>query len=216
MRDEGMSTEDLIARLAVEPRPASGSLGALAWAPPTALALTGLPFLAALGVRADLAAALADPVTAMKWLLPLAVAVLSMALAWRLARPEARAGARALLYVPIALLAAGLVAAALAALPVPAWGAAVQGSTTLICLMSILGMSLGPLAATLWALSRGATTAPRRTGFLAGLGSGGLAAVLYALHCNEDAAPFFVTWYGLAIVAAGGLGALVGPRALRW
>ena len=213
---ERPSTEDLIARLAAEPRPAPGPAGALAWAPPAVLVLTGLPLLAVLGVRADLAAALVDPVTTMKWVLPLGVAGLSMALAWRLARPEARAGARPLLYGPVLLLAAGLVASALASLPVSAWAAAMRGSTRLLCFTSILGLSLGPLAATLWALNRGATTVPNLTGFLAGIGSGGLAAALYALYCNEDAAPFFVLWYGLAILAAGGLGALLGPRALRW
>ena len=216
VKAERMSTDDLITRLAVEPRPAPGPAGAFGWAPPAALLLTGLPLLVALGVRSDLATALIDPVTAMKWLLPLAVAGLSMVLAWHLARPEARAGRRMLLYIPVLLVATGLVAAALAALPVPDWGTAVRGSTRLVCLASILGMSLGPLAAALWALRQGASTAPRLSGLLAGLGAGGLAATLYALHCDEDAAPFFVTWYGLAILAAGGLGALLGPRALRW
>ena len=209
-------TDDLIARLAAEPRPAPGPGGPLAWAPPAAIALLGLPALAALGLRPGLGQAMGDPVTAMKWALPLAASVLSFGLALRLARPEARLGARALLFVPLLVLAVALVVAALAALPPPAWGAATRGSTHAACLFSVLGLSFAPLAAALWALRRGASTAPRLSGLLAGLGAGGLAAALYAFRCTEDAPPFFVTWYGLAILAAGALGALLGPRTLRW
>jgi hypothetical protein len=38
----------------------------------------------------------------------------------------------------------------------------------------------------------------------------------YALTCPEDGAAFLATWYGLGILAVGGLGALLGPRLLRW
>ena len=211
-----MTTDDLIARLAAAPRPAPGLGGPLVWAPTATAVFVGLPALAVLGLRPDLVRALNDPVTAAKWALPLALAALSFALALRLARPEARLGARALLFAPVLALAGALVASALAALPPFAWGSAIRGGTRAACLLSVLGLSLGPLAAALWALSRGASTAPRLSGLLAGLGAGGLAAALYALHCIEDAPPFFVTWYGLGILGAGGLGVLLGPRALRW
>lgn len=215
MRPE-LSTDDLIARLAATPQPAPGPARPLAWAPLAALALFGGPVLAALGLRPDLALAMGDPVTVTKWALPLTVAGLCFVLALRLTRPEARLGARALLFAPVLGLAAALVAAALADLPPPAWGAVIRGGTRAACLLSVVGLSLAPLAASLWALRRGASTAPRLSGLLAGLGAGGLAAALYALHCIEDAPPFFVTWYGLGILLAGGLGALLGPRVLRW
>lgn len=209
-----MRTDDLIARLAADPRPRPGPARALA--PLAGLAMTGLPILAALGVRPDLGAALVDPVLATKWALPLAVAAVALPLAWRRSRPEARLGARLLLLAPVVLVGSALVASALASVPGEAWWPVVRGDTRLECLASVVGMGLGPLAAALWALGGGATTAPRLSGLLAGLGAGGLAAALYALHCDEDAAPFFVTWYGLGILLVGTLGALLGPRALRW
>lgn len=211
-----MRTDDLIAHLAADPRPRSLPPWAPALVPLVGLALTGAPILAALGVRPNLGTGLADPVTAMKWALPLAVAAVALPLAWRRSRPEARLGAQPLLLMPVVLVALALVLSALSALPSEAWGPAFRGSTRLVCLGSVVGMGLGPLAAALWALGRGATTAPRLSGFFAGLGAGGLAAALYAVHCNEDAAPFFVTWYGTGILLVGALGALLGPRVLRW
>jgi hypothetical protein len=38
----------------------------------------------------------------------------------------------------------------------------------------------------------------------------------HALHCDEDAPMFLAVWYGLAILALGGIGAVAGTRALRW
>jgi hypothetical protein len=185
-------------------------------APLAGLALTGAPILVVLGVRPDVGAALVDPTTAMKWALPLAVAAVALPLAWRRSRPEARLGSWPLLLAPVVLTAMALVFSALATRPSEAWESAFRGSTRLVCLTSVVGMGLGTLAAALWALRRGATTAPRLSGLFAGLGSGGLAAALYAVHCTEDAAPFFVTWYGTGIVLVGAAGALLGPRALRW
>jgi hypothetical protein len=215
MRDP-IKTDDLIAHLAADPHPRPVPPWAPALAPLAGLAVAGMPLLTALGVRPDLGTALAAPATAMKWVLPLAVAAVTLPLAWRRSRPEARLGARPLLLAPVILVAMTLVLSTLAALPSEAWESAVRGSTRLVCLTSVVGMGLGTLAATLWALRRGATTAPRLSGLFAGLGSGGLAAALYAVHCTEDAAPFFVTWYGTGILLVGALGALLGPRALRW
>jgi hypothetical protein len=56
----------------------------------------------------------------------------------------------------------------------------------------------------------------RAAGAIAGLTSGGVGAAVYALHCPESAAPFIVIWYSLGMAAAGALGALLGPRLLRW
>jgi hypothetical protein len=77
-------------------------------------------------------------------------------------------------------------------------------------------MSLPLLAATLWALRRGASTRPALSGALAGLLSGGAAATVYAVHCPEDSPLFYASWYVLAILGATALGALLGARLLRW
>jgi len=39
---------------------------------------------------------------------------------------------------------------------------------------------------------------------------------VYALHCPELAAPFIGLWYLLGVLIPAGIGALIGPRLLRW
>ena len=209
-------TDALIADLAARPAVGRGPGASLGRALPPSLLVAAAALLVVYDVRGDIVAAMTGAVTAAKWALPIAVAAVALPLALRRARPEARVGARGLLFVPIVAIAIVLAASALADMPRAEWGAAIRGGTRLSCLAGVTSLSLAPLAATLWALRRGATTEPRLSGLLAGLGSGGLAAALYALKCMEDAAPFFVTWYGAAILIAGGLGALLGPRVLRW
>jgi hypothetical protein len=65
-------------------------------------------------------------------------------------------------------------------------------------------------------LRRGATTAPAKAGFVAGLAGAGFAAAVYALHCTEDSPLFYVTWYGLAIMGVAIVSAMIGARSLRW
>ena len=61
-----------------------------------------------------------------------------------------------------------------------------------------------------------APTRLRAAGAAAGLAAGAWAACLYCLHCPETAAPFILVWYSAGITLATGLGALLGPRLLRW
>ena len=49
-----------------------------------------------------------------------------------------------------------------------------------------------------------------------GMAAGGFGAAAYALSCPEAAGPFVAIWYSLGMVAAGVVGALLGPWALRW
>ena len=91
-----------------------------------------------------------------------------------------------------------------------------MGSSNGQCVFFIGGMSLPLLAATLWALRRGASTRPGLSGALAGLLSGGTAALVYSVHCTEDNPLFYATWYVLAILGATLVGAILGPRLLRW
>ena len=48
------------------------------------------------------------------------------------------------------------------------------------------------------------------------LTAGGFGALVYCLHCPEVGAPFVALWYSLGIVLPSAVGALVGPRLLRW
>jgi hypothetical protein len=202
-----MKTDDLIGLLAKDvattpERP----LRALGRVMPLALAASLAGILVTLGVRADLLVAVQP--TAIKWSLGLIMVAVGGWAALRLSRPETDAQA------PLLALAAVPAAASLLILfsggPAPFSVAAAK------CLAALPLVAAPPLAATLFALARGAVTWPALAGGFAGLAAAGLAIPIYALHCTEDAGGFIGVWY----VAAAGLtaiaGALAGRRALRW
>jgi hypothetical protein len=53
-------------------------------------------------------------------------------------------------------------------------------------------------------------------GAAAGFAAGAIGAFLYSVHCAELAAPFIGIWYLLGILIPTTIGALCGPRFLRW
>ena len=211
-----MKTDDLITLLAADTAPERrvGQILPLAFLP--MLALAGAVFLSIIGTRPDLASALIAPVTSAKFVLPGALGLLGLFGAVRLSRPEGRDGLRLRALLVVAAVALAMVVWTLWITPPDGWAAGVRGSTILPCLMSIPALGLMPMGAALLVLRRGATTLPRLAGALAGLGSGGAATVVYAMHCTEDNPLFFVTWYGLGLLSLTALGAIIGPRVLRW
>ncbi|MCA1662608.1 MAG: DUF1109 domain-containing protein, partial [Novosphingobium sp.] len=90
------------------------------------------------------------------------------------------------------------------------------GATWLRCLTAIGLLAPPAFIAISLALRRLAPTRLRLSGFVAGIAAGGIAASAYALWCPETDALFLAAWYALPIVAMGLLGALAGPRLLRW
>jgi len=91
-----------------------------------------------------------------------------------------------------------------------------MGRNAWTCLTSIPLMALPLLAAALLGLRHGAPTRPAVTGAIAGLLSAGLAATLYASHCTDDSPLFVATWYTIAAALVAAIGALAGPRVLRF
>lgn len=146
-------------------------------------------------------------------------ATLALAAAWLagcLGRPAAhtRGAWVALAAVVLAMVVLGFVQLA--------GGAASQrlalwlGHSWSTCPFNVFLLSLPALALALWALRGMAPTQPRRAGLAAGLLAGGVGAAGYALSCTEVSMAFVATWYTLGIAATGALGALLGPRLLRW
>ena len=80
----------------------------------------------------------------------------------------------------------------------------------------MLGLAAPLFLGLLWSFRRLAPTRLRAAGAAAGLSAGACAAAVYCLHCPEASAIFVLTWYSLGIALAGALGALLGPRLLRW
>lgn len=207
-------TEELIAALAsapLPPAPAAGRAAVLL----LGAGLAGIAlYLGSMGVRPDLLAALSAPVTLAKTLLPLVLLAVALPAALRLTRP----GAAVRLWPLAVPLALSLLLVVLAALSAPPGQILrlVIGQTAVKCLSSITLLSLVPIVLATLVLRRGAPTRPVLAGAMVGLAAGACAAAGYALTCGEDSPLFYVTWYGGAILAATGLGALVGGRLLRW
>ncbi len=169
-----------------------------------------------LGVQPDLAAEARQPMFWAKAAFALALAVGGFAATHRLARPGVRLGA-----VPAALavpLAAMWVLAAVTLLrAAPGERAALFfGETWLSCPFSITLLAAPVFVAVLWALRGFAPTRLALAGAAAGLSAGAAGAAVYTLHCPELAAPFLGFWYVLGMLIPTALGALIGPRVLRW
>ncbi len=92
----------------------------------------------------------------------------------------------------------------------------VFGPEWLTCLICIPLFAIAPFAALVWALRKAAPTDLRRAGAGAGLVAAALGATAYAFHCPGDSLPFIAIWYGVPILFWTFLGAILGPRLLRW
>lgn len=117
----------------------------------------------------------------------------------------------------LVFLALGLVGVgALAVHPSGIWGRIIVGTDLGMCTFCIPLFAILPFVALIWALRRGAPTNLRRAGATAGLVAGAIGAVAYAFHCPDDSIPFIAIWYGAMVSLCAAIGAMVGPRLLRW
>lgn len=211
-----MKTEDLIEALALDAGPTSSPGSRLMLAPGLG-ALIVLPLMILwIGLRPDLGAAM---ISSMFWTKALYTAVLATAGYWcveRLSRPigSARRG------VVLAACVFGLLALS------GAWQfmtvAPVDQMPTLLgkswtrCPRNIVILSLPILAFGFWVVRGLAPTRLVAAGAAIGLFAGGIAATIYGLHCPESTMTFLAVWYSLGVAVVVGLGALLGPWALRW
>jgi hypothetical protein len=158
----------------------------------------------------------ATPVPWMKLGYALALAAAAGWLTAALSRPVARVvrPRRAVLAVVSAMALLGV--AGLLAMPAGDRLAALLGHSWLACPWNVLALSLPALGAALWAVRGLAPTRPRAAGFATGLLAGALGAAGYSLSCTEASAAFVAIWYSLGIGLTGALGAVWGPRVLRW
>lgn len=212
-----MKTDDLIGAIAQDgvlrgPSVAMRMTGALALGGLVAGAL----FVHTLGIRPDIANALQTWRFPAKVLIALSCLAAALWAAAQLARPDAhRRKALFVLALPVALLAVAM-AGELLQSSAATWPARAVGSNSRICMVSILELSIAPLAALLVALRAGAPSSPALAGAAAGLISGGLAATLYAIHCFDDSPLFVALWYVPAVTLVALAGSGIGHRLLRW
>ena len=212
-----MKTSDFIAALAADPVPERVDFGrrfalALVVGLIGSVALYGL----FVGPRPDIAEAFQTVRFNLKFLDALALALPSLLLLVRLARPDARPGALALwLFAPLILLAIAVVIELLV-VPSDQWLPRLVGHNMRYCTTMIPMMAAPILAALIVAMRAGAPMRPGWTGALTGAAAAGIAAFLYATHCPDDSPLFVATWYPLATLVCAGLGTLAGRRFLAW
>ena len=157
--------------------------------------------------------------TAAPWLKLGYAAALAASAGWltaRLSRPVARLAAPLRALVLVLTLMAWWAALAWAATPAPLRQAALTGDSWPACPLTVALLAVPALAGLLWALRGLAPSRPSAAGAAAGLLAGALAAAGYALACTEDSTVFIALWYTAGIAISGLVGALLGPRVLRW
>lgn len=213
-----MNTDDLIDFLsthveAVDPSQQDrlvilGMLGSFATA--------GILAVLTLGIRADMAGAMATPGFLMK------IGFLASAVAvgvWGLRR-AARAGGLERRVLRVALVPLALVwfaaGAELAMLPRPAWYGTIMFREWSLCVVAIPLLSIVPLLLLTLIVRAAAPTALPYCGALLGLVAGGIGGLAYAAYCLNDTPVYVGVWYaaGVAIVTVAGW--VLGPRLLRW
>lgn len=91
-----------------------------------------------------------------------------------------------------------------------------MGKTWATCPWLILVLAVPLLIGSMCAVRSLAPSRLRLAGAACGLASGALSALVYSISCDESAAAFVLVWYGGAIALATLIGALLGPRCLRW
>lgn len=169
-----------------------------------------------LGVRPDLGDAMLGSAFWIKWSYTFSLSLVAIAATIRLARPDAGSMRWLwLLAVPVLLLA-GIGVAELLRAPQAMWLSMWLGHSWKVCPWLVLTLAAPIFIGLLWSFRRLAPTRLRAAGATAGLASGAFAATVYCIHCPEVSAVFVLTWYSLGILLAATVGALLGPRLLRW
>jgi hypothetical protein len=220
MSGDSMTTDDLIATLSREdPRPERlAPASTLALATFLALALVLTISFALLKPRQYATAGLAayDDMLYLKLLFSFSVVAGSLPMVRNLSIPSHPVGWVAFLaaapFAVITILALG----ESALLPTKEWLHHVGNASWLKCLWQIPALAIAAFLVLAIAVRRLAPTKLVRVGASLGLVAGGIGAVGYAVHCHDDAISFVAASYSLAILEAAVLGAVVGPRVLRW
>jgi hypothetical protein len=213
-----MKTDDLVSLLAADalpvPRRAASRRIRLALVVGVPLAL--LLMQAEYGVRRDLVQVMFWPMFWMKLLVPVTIAIAGYVALQRLARPGVRMGGSWLgLVLPVLMLWVMAVASYMMA-PEARRPEMVWGQTWRSCAFSIAEISLPVFVGAFAALRTLAPTRPALAGACAGAMSGAAGAAVYALHCPELTAPFLAIWYVAGMALPVIVGALLGPRLLKW
>jgi len=213
-----MRTDELIAMLARDAGPVETAAPqrryrfALGWGAFGATLLMAL----VLGVRPDLAEAARLPMFWVKLAFPAAIFAGTLVAVLRLSRPGVQLG-RVCAGLAAPVLAMWVLGAGTLLAAAPGDRAVLLfGESAATCPFTIAFLSIPLFVAGLWAMKGLAPTRLVLAGAASGLLAGAGGALVYALFCTEMAAPFISIWYLLGMLLPAGVGAMLGPRLLRW
>lgn len=211
-----MRTDDLIADLAARPSPQMRPAMRLAFAIIAGWAMALAGSILVLGTPLAAVAETGTAPFALKLGYTLALAVITAAVTLAAGRPGQRLGSRSLLIAaPVAVIVAAT-AIELSATPSAGWDFMLFGSTSITCVVAITIASVPVFIGLVWAFRGLAPTRLALAGFVAGLSAGSAGALAYALYCKETTASFLLASYTPGILIPAVIGALLGPRLLRW
>ncbi|MFZ5691911.1 MAG: NrsF family protein [Pseudomonadota bacterium] len=212
-----MKTDDLIRALAADREPAGPApVAALALAAAGGLVLSVLLFVWLVPLRPQLGEAIRTFPFVLKPVEMGLLVIVSAIAVLRLAQPGAPVARVLTLVAAVPAIMIAAVAVELTQLPRAEWMVKLAGAHWYMCVFNMVLLSLPILAALLIGLRFGAPTQPALAGAGAGLLAGALAASVYIAHCPDDSQLFVAAWFTLAIAIATGIGAMAGPRILRW
>jgi len=169
-----------------------------------------------LGLRPDLAAAVATPIFWAKFAFTLALTGCGLLAVERLARPGGTLRVPlAAMFATIAVTAGAGIVQVILADPEDV-RRLVLGGSALVCPFYIVALSLPILVGNVLVMRRLAPTNLPAAGFAAGLLAGAAGSWVYAFHCTESGVPFITLWYVAGVLAVALLGAVLGRWLLRW
>lgn len=213
-----MKTEELVRLLAtgVEPVDPRTPVRRYAAAVAAGVVIAAIMMATWLGIRTGLLRDATIPMFWVKFAFVVWLAIGGWIAALRLARPDATlAGVAPMLLAPVLAMWV-LAIVALSGADPEQRAALLLGQTWKECPAAIALLSAPIFAAAMWGMKGFAATRPTFAGAAAGLLAGAAGAVVYSFHCPELAAPFLGSWYVLGMLIPTALGAIIGPRGLRW
>ncbi|WP_280042656.1 DUF1109 domain-containing protein [Pseudomonas sp. Hg5Tf] len=213
-----MKTDDLISLLATGIEPVDRRQFARRLSLAMLVAIVGACLLTVVlfGVRADIVEVAATPLFWAKLALPAALMVAALLVFIRLARPGLEVGIR---WGGIGVPVLGVWAATLlvlSAVPEDQQVSLMFGRTWRTCAFNIVLLSIPGFFALLREMRELAPTRLRLAGGVTGLLASSTATLAYCLHCPEMEVPFWGVWYVLGMAIPTLMGAVLGPRWLRW
>ncbi|PRY07763.1 DUF1109 domain-containing protein [Paraburkholderia sp. BL25I1N1] len=213
-----MRTDDLVGLLATGVTPVGRGTTARRFGislPVAALGATAL-MAAVFGIRPDLGGVVKTPIFWEKLALPLCLAMGALIASVRLARPGAKVGAGwPIMAIPVLVVWIAAIMIVVTAAPKDRLPA-VLGHSWRSCPFNILLLAVPGLIAVFWAVKGLAPTSLRLAGAACGLLASSIATVAYCFHCPEMSPAFWSIWYMAGMLLTAALGAVLGPKFLRW